>query len=467
MLSKEGSIVVLSHSILRAGLLPAALFITCVLSTAKSSLAAAGVEDQLPGFAAAGDSGSSVDTWYAQAPPLPTPKAPAQSQPSKKPVQEKTAPSLPKVPPPAPEERPAPPAPDLLASMFNTPGESRYSERLAGTPNMFGDLFNNLGGSVLVLTSAFDTTQADIPLAAGCRRAKIAEDDKALPQNRVFFLYNHFQNALSNQSDVTGFLVPHNLPVDRYTLGIEKTLFDEVWSVELRMPLAGRSEYDTPEFGIWGGSVGNLAVILKRLIYQSDTAAVAVGLGIDAPIGSDANGFADDYSNTTFFTVHNQAVHLAPYAGFLRAPNCRLFYQGFVQCDVPLNGNRIDYTDSVDSGTIGVLNEQNLLYVDFSAGYWLYRNCCAPWFTGLAAVAEVHYTTALQDADVVAKVGYPPPRLIFSNFANRVDVVNLTAGLHAEIARDTVCRVGGVFPLSRGDDRSFDGEVQVQLEHRF
>ena len=92
------------------------------------------------------------------------------------------------------------------------------------------------------------------------------------------------------------------------------------------------------------------------------------------------NGFASDLGagTTTFFTVHNQAVHLMPYAGFLRAPDRRYFYQGFIQCDIPTNGNRIDYTDSIDSGTIGILDEQNLLYLDFSAGLWLYRNENAP-----------------------------------------------------------------------------------------
>ena len=54
-----------------------------------------------------------------------------------------------------------------------------------------------------------------------------------------------------------------------------------------------------------------------------------------------------------------------------------------------------------------------------------------------------------------------------SNFANRMDVVNATVGIHTEIARHTTLRVGGVFPLTDGTDRLFDAEVQIQLNRYF
>jgi hypothetical protein len=159
-----------------------------------------------------------------------------------------------------------------------------------------------------------------------------------------------------------------------------------------------------------------------------------------------------------------------PFAGFVSAPSDRIFYQGFAQLDIGANGNRIDYQNRVDgSGQLGVLNEQNLLYLDLSGGYWLYRNPCARGLTGLASLLEIHYTTTLQDTDAVERdiYLYNPLRFTFNNPANRVDVVDLTVGLHAEFANHTLCRVGGVIPLSSGDNRSFDSEVQVQVERRF
>jgi hypothetical protein len=99
-------------------------------------------------------------------------------------------------------------------------------------------------------------------------------------------------------------------------------------------------------------------------------------------------------------------------------------------------------------------------------GYWLSRNPCADWVTGLAGVVELHYTTTLQDADIVT--GTTSSRFFsFGNFSNYVDVLDLTVGLHAELGNQTLCRVAGVVPLRTGDDRLFNGEVQVQLERRF
>jgi hypothetical protein len=354
--------------------------------------------------------------------------------------------------------------------LLGGPDYSRGSERLAGAPNMFGDFFNNLGGSVLAV-DGLQTAQADLPLAGGCRRVKIAEDDNALPQDRVFFLYNHFQNAFKAQSDLAG-LGPFNrrFSVDRYTFGVEKTFHDNLWSVELRMPLAGRTEFLTPNFEVSGGYVGNLAVILKRLVYNSETFAASVGVGVDTPTGSDVTGFATSappYLKTTTFVVRNDAVHVLPYAGFVSVPTAKFFWEGFAQVDITANPIRVDYRSAAGSGTSD-LSEQNLLYLDLAAGYWLYRNPCGcRRLTGIAGMVELHYTTTLQDSDLVVTPTVPPPALGFANFANRVEVLNLTVGIHAELANCTVCRIGGVFPLRTGDDRSFDSELQVQLERRF
>lgn len=407
----------------------------------------------------------------------PSTKAPVVPGPKTSP---KTLPKT-KVPPPKPQTSPSaeaparptevqPPPSNLLASMYGS--NAPAAERLAGTPNMFGDFFNNLGGSVFISSAGY----ADLPLAAASRRMKVAENDSALPQDRVFFLYNHFENSLQMRSTPLVPLTPteRSFSVDRYTFGLEKRLLDGCWSVEIRMPLAGQTEFLTPDFGISGGSTGNLAVIVKRVVYESDITAVAVGMGIDTPTGSDVQGYATiTMPMNNYFTVHNDAVHLLPYMGFVSAPNCRYFYQGFAQLDISANGNRIDYQSIgrsviVDSGTYGTLNEQNLLYLDLSGGCWLYRNRCARGLTGLASVLEFHYTTTLQDTDVIERAAFPVTDIIrFENFANRVDIVNLTVGLHAEFANHMLCRVGGVFPLSSGDNRSFDSEVQAQMEWRF
>jgi len=205
------------------------------------------------------------------------------------------------------------------------------------------------------------------------------------------------------------------------------------------------------------GEVGNLRVTLKRLLYASDTSVVGIGLPIGLPTGEDITG--EGISST--FNLSNDAVHLAPFIGFARIPNDRLFYEGFLQVDVATSGNRVTFGDT----DLGRLQEQTLLYVDFAVGYWLHRNPCAEWVTGIAPMLEYHYTTTLEDASLVTGTdGYQV--LTFGNTYNRLDISNLTVGLHTELGKTTV-RVGGVFPLGGGGNRLYDAEVQVSINRRF
>jgi len=278
-------------------------------------------------------------------------------------------------------------------------------------------------------------------------------------------MYNHFQNALQMQANTfaTG-LVERDFSVDRYTVGFEKTFFEGCWSAELRMPFVGRTTFDTGDFYGAGGTVGNLALILKRVIYESDDTVAAVGLGIDVPTGADAVG----RMFTSEMRFRNQSAHLLPYVGILRTAREPFFWQSFLQIDVPLNGNFVDVSDpAYGSRDIGRLYDQTLLYFDLELGYWLHRNPGANFVTGLAAVIEFHYTSTLNDADILT--GTDPFGTVYTlgNGVNRVDPMNLTLGLHAELNNHTLCRVAAVVPLRTGDDRLFDAEVQVQLERRF
>jgi hypothetical protein len=342
----------------------------------------------------------------------------------------------------------------LLAALFRRTPQSRPSDRLAGTPSMFGDFFN-IGGDVFVNLGGV-AAQADLPLAAGCRRMKACEDNQALTRDRVFLWYNRFDDAL-DATVVAPSATAESFAVDRFTLGFEKTLLDGHWSIELRMPFADDLQFATADFGVSGGSVGNLAVFLKRMLYRSDCAALSAGVGIDIPTGSDASGYIAGIAD---FTLDNQAVHLMPFLALTGAPSDCFFYHAFLQVDVPANGNQVD----LKGVGVGSLQEQTLLYADVGVGAWLYRNPHDRYLTGLAALLELHYTGTLQDSDIVVPIAN---RLEFGNFANRVDVVNCTAGVHLNLTELTVCRVGAAIPLTQDDNRVFDAEVLVQLERRF
>ena len=103
------------------------------------------------------------------------------------------------------------------------------------------------------------------------------------------------------------------------------------------------------------------------------------------------------------------------------------------------------------------------MYVDTSFGYWLFRDTEAEFLTGLAGLLELHYTTALTSADVVADTDNI---VTFGANSGSLDALNMTVGLHAEIARSTTIRVGYVTPLRDQNHRFFDSEFTIAVVFR-
>jgi hypothetical protein len=334
---------------------------------------------------------------------------------------------------------------------------------------MFGDF-----GMMTASASFVDSTgnrevvgSFDIPGAGGSRRVKIGENNSPIPQDRVFFMYNHFHNVYAFEAlEFTPIPTPvqRQLPVDRYILGIEKTFLDEWWSVEVRMPFNGTIAVESQDFSVNGGNYGNLAVIVKRLLYMDQSFGLAAGLGFDLPTGSSATAQFGQGE----LRFENDAVHLLPYVGAVAMPSDNLFFTAFLQVDVAANGNEVLFGPRGNPRiSAGDYVEQNLLYFDLGGGYWLYRNDYAEWITGVAGLLEFHYTTSLQDTDSVL-IDVPQFQTVIDNPVNRFDVVNVSAGVNVAFGPMANLRVAGVFPLGDElDQRFFDAEVQVQFNHRF
>jgi hypothetical protein len=343
--------------------------------------------------------------------------------------------------------------------------------RLASLPDMFGDSFARGGTLTATNTLPLVTTSTDVLLAGGSRGLKVAEHNKAIPMNRVYLAYNHFHNAAESRIEAPP-LAPVTTPLslDRYTLGVESRFAEGLWSLEIQMPFTNALTVSDPGglAEIQSGDIGNLSAIIKRIVYYDACTSVVVGLGVETPTGSDFTS----RTAVVRYRVSNDAVHLHPYLGVLRSPDDKLFFHGFLQLDVATHGNLVTFDDTLASGNVaGRFNDQTLLYADLGAGYWLWRNPCACHVTGLAALAEVHYSTTLNDTDLLMAtpvgIGGGGHVMNLTSPANRVDVVNLTAAVHAELGPCTSLRVGGVFPLRGGDNRFFDAEIAAQLIRRF
>ncbi len=288
-------------------------------------------------------------------------------------------------------------------------------------------------------------------MLAGGGSYNVAENNKALPMDRVYFQYNGFANALpSNPGGQTS--------LHMYSLGFEKTFFEGLWSLDLRMPFNSGLAFNSNTLSSDSGNVGNLSMFLKGLLYQDESLAIASGLGIGLPTGSDS------VTSTQFeqLTVQNQAVHLMPFLAFTAAPNEDWFFQAFTQIDFAASGNNV----ASSKRQFGKYTEQNILHLDTTIGRWFVQNQGYRYLNGIAGVLELHYASSIQDSDSVpVSGGSLLGQINVPN--NRFDLLNLTSGLHFQLTPLSNFRVGAVVPLRASPDRVFDSEIQASFNHYF
>ncbi len=205
---------------------------------------------------------------------------------------------------------------------------------------------------------------------------------------------------------------------------------------------------------------------------------------------------------TRTFDIENETWGVSPFLAMTSVPTDRVYFNAFWQVDVPVNSSSWRYTESdldlqgVDgiAGTAddnfeqvfpedrvrtGEIDDQVLMHFDIGGGYWHYRDPCAKYITGLASLLELHYTTTLNDADVITVDSTPirdsaldrqgnvqsferAPRI--GNIGNRVDILDLSVGAHTLIGSNMLLTTGYNMPLRDDEfDRTFDGEFSVIL----
>lgn len=245
-------------------------------------------------------------------------------------------------------------------------------------------------------------------------------------------------------------------------LGVEKTLLNDLYSVELRIPFAhglrssqdisvstrGNNDLTDTEFG-------NLSMAVKRLVCRNRCSTVSVGLGTVLPTGDD--GVVSDTARPVV-KFENDSIHLQPFLGVYHAPRPRLFTQFFTQLDFDTSGNKV-----TGFGTTSELRDQTLLFLDYSVGYWAYRCHNRCYFRSLAPMLELHYSTTLEDQDYGSFTGSS----VFVEDSRR-DSLNITGGLYIELGPMSSLKIAAVAPLRKRDsDRMFDSEFGIQFARRY
>jgi hypothetical protein len=350
-------------------------------------------------------------------------------------IRSDTAPSLSDIAPPSLS------AGSLAASYGGVAGA-------AGVPSMIGDFF--AGGYNYVNIPGSSLGQgATVAIAGGDRQYKFADNNSPFPQDRVFFNYHHFHNAVID-------LAGNDRNLDRYTFGIEKTCFDGWASFEVRLPFANTVNADPTAYqdtDLDDTEFGNVALAFKGLVCRDATKVVSLGLGVILPTGDDFSVGGD----VVFNRFANETVYLQPFLGVYHAPHDRLFTQFFTQFDFAANSNTVQIGEMSSD-----LRAQSLLMLDYSVGVWVLRDECNKYVRGIAPMVELHYTTTLEDQDYGAYAGQG----IFVQDLRR-DVLNLTGGLFFRLGEMSSLKIGAVAPLRDGMDKAFDSEIGVQFVRNY
>jgi hypothetical protein len=272
-------------------------------------------------------------------------------------------------------------------------------------PNMIGHLLgagksisffvNRLNGATFL--NALGSTNLVNPA--------VADNNSPVPRDRVFFRYNHFDDALSvtgasgqtapfagAPGGVRSLTTTQPYNVDEYTFGFEKTFLEKRASIEFRLPFSTglapnldlsygslgsnatvnssmpnpfttgpvfKDVIPTPQntLGQSGTQFGNLTLIFKWLFLERDWLYLSGGLALGVPTGNNTHVRVTDFLGPTpseadtirfrDFLVHNQTWSLSPYFAGLITPTDRFFAQGFCQFDVPLNSSLVSYNEVV------------------------------------------------------------------------------------------------------------------------
>lgn len=385
-----------------------------------------------------------------QCPPAPQDHwqpAPSHDEPAPAPAIDDNAPPSPDAPPApeAPQDFPQTAPPSFTPSQTTTAATSP----VASAPNSIGDFFGTGGSNYVLFLSPYSGPNA---AAAGgtVGRTKLAENVSVIPQDRVFLNYSFFNNVP---------LSANGVDVNRFTPGFEKTFQDGNMSFEMRMPFAATADnvyeldgsVDSSQFE-WG----DLTVYLKALLYDNPNVAVSGGLGFSFPTRDEF--VVRDAAGNTAIKVDNNAIHALPFIAALWTPTNNFFLQSFVQFDVDLNGNQVYIAGTGDAGR---LQDNDYIFWDMTAGYWVYQNPCGN-IRGIAPVVELHYNRSLNSGDRVVDAG--GDGVGFGD--DTVSILNAVLGVNVFLHDNLALQAGYGFPLGGADDQ-FDGELRLSLNWLF
>lgn len=287
-------------------------------------------------------------------------------------------------------------------------------------------------------------------------RTKISQNGSVVPRTRVFLDY-----------DVLGYddLTADGFVFHRFTPGLERTFFNGMTSLEVRLPIAltANSSIAAGDPMDEGNSeFGNVSLAVKALMIRTPQFAFSGGLQVALPTANDTTITMPD--GTRLLKVENESVHVLPFLGAVYdAP--LFFTQMFAQLDIDVNGNSVRANPTLTPGAALVtapdLYDDDRLYLDWALGLWLYRAPNGPRgpldLVAFAPTVELHYTQGIEEIEAI-RLG----SLQIGENADPVQRLDVVLGAAAILQGGTLSAGVG---LPASGDKTHDWEFRLLFNH--
>jgi hypothetical protein len=278
---------------------------------------------------------------------------------------------------------------------------------------------------------------------------KIAEGESPRPIDRLFYQFSYFDNV--DKRRFSNPLEPvHGVNLYDHVFGFEKTLFDGLVSVGLRVPFHtieadGKQFTVTPSFfggpsvlgpggrGFTDTEFGDITAIAKVVLLENRATGnlLSAGIAVTFPTADSPQANAG-IPVTTF---------VQPFVGGILSWG-DLFVQGFTSVTLPV-----------------AHQEAIVLFNDIGVGYFVYRDKShSGWLTAIAPTLELHIITPLRQSEFAEEFESIEDLRLH-------DVVDVTLGTTFEFVNRATLGIGVVTPLT--GPRPFDVAALAQLNWRF
>jgi hypothetical protein len=336
---------------------------------------------------------------------------------------------------------PAQPAP---GNSGNGPAGA-LSSGLGGFPGSANTYFSMIGDASPPIGMALPAASHTIPnpptpgarsISPSVRGFKFSENQSPMPQDRVYFSMNYYNNVNSALDKFFNTSV-RGINIYRYIFGFEKTFNQGMGSIGIRLPIDNVfARPVTKNAGIAAGdstALGNFTIYFKHILaFDSKTGSLAsAGVAITP-------GVAPDRFAGAKYLSPNNTTSIQPYFAFLLRRN-RLYFQGFIALDVPTN-----------------YAQPTLLYNDYGIGYMVYVDETSRNFiTAIAPTLEVHINTPVNHTNAFS----------YTDIFGTPDIVNITTGLNTRFRQNSVLTMGVITPVT--GPRPFTVEATVLFNYYF